>query len=77
MNLLGRLFNVTKGEIFVDDTPINKFKSKELRLAQAILYQDFVKYPTSVRRAPSGARSLAAFLLILRRRFGITSGSAM
>jgi len=49
VNLLGRLFDATKGEIFVDDIPIRKFKAEDLRLAQAILYQDFVKYPTSVR----------------------------
>ena len=56
VNLLGRLFDATDGEILVDDMPISKFKAKELRLAQAILYQDYVKYPTSVRKVRSMAR---------------------
>src|SRR6266852_1869691 len=33
VNLLGRLFDTTDGEILVDDMPISKFKAKELRLA--------------------------------------------
>ena len=56
VNLLGRLFDATDGEILVDDMPISKFKTKELRLAQAMLYQDFVKYPTSVSKVRSMAR---------------------
>ncbi|KAF8323978.1 P-loop containing nucleoside triphosphate hydrolase protein [Clavulina sp. PMI_390] len=48
VNLISRIYDATKGEILIDDTPITSFKTKSLRKAQTILYQDFVKYPTSI-----------------------------
>ncbi|KAF8323976.1 P-loop containing nucleoside triphosphate hydrolase protein [Clavulina sp. PMI_390] len=48
VNLISRAYDATKGEILIDDTPITSFTAKSLRKAQTILYQDFVKYPTSI-----------------------------
>ncbi|KAF8323977.1 P-loop containing nucleoside triphosphate hydrolase protein [Clavulina sp. PMI_390] len=50
VNLISRMYDTTKGEILIDDTPITSFKTRSLRKAQTILYQDFVKYPTSIGR---------------------------
>lgn len=49
VKLLSRLYDASQGEILIDDVPVSSFKAKELRKAQAILYQDFIKYPITVR----------------------------
>ncbi len=40
VNLLGRFFDPTSGQIFVDDTPINEFDLKDLRKNIALVTQD-------------------------------------
>ncbi|KAF8302588.1 P-loop containing nucleoside triphosphate hydrolase protein [Clavulina sp. PMI_390] len=48
VNLLGRLYDVTEGQIFVDDVPIQDWRGDDLRGAQAVLYQDFRPYHTTL-----------------------------
>ncbi|KAF8307960.1 P-loop containing nucleoside triphosphate hydrolase protein, partial [Clavulina sp. PMI_390] len=48
VNLLGRMYDVTEGEILVDDVPIREWKGDDLRRAQAVLYQNFYHYETTI-----------------------------
>lgn len=47
--LFSRLFDVTSGEIFIDDRPISSFQVQSLRNAQAVLRQKYQHFPFSLR----------------------------
>jgi ABC-type multidrug transport system fused ATPase/permease subunit len=49
VSLLSRLFDVTSGEIFIDDRPISSFQVQSLRNAQAVLRQTYQHFPFSLR----------------------------
>jgi ABC-type multidrug transport system fused ATPase/permease subunit len=49
VSLLSRLFDVTSGEIFIDDRPISSFQVQSLRNAQAVLRQKYQHFPFSLR----------------------------
>ncbi|KAF8324015.1 P-loop containing nucleoside triphosphate hydrolase protein, partial [Clavulina sp. PMI_390] len=48
VNLLGRMYEATEGEILVDDVPICDWKGDDLRRSQAILYQNYYHYWTTI-----------------------------
>ncbi|PVF98445.1 P-loop containing nucleoside triphosphate hydrolase protein [Serendipita vermifera] len=49
VSLLSRLFEVTSGEILIDDRPISEYDSSMLRDAQAILRQGYQHFPFSIK----------------------------
>jgi len=49
VSLLSRLFDVTSGEILIDDRPISSFQVQSLRNAQAVLRQKYQHFPFSLR----------------------------
>jgi len=48
INLLGRYYEINKGEIFIDDTNINELKLKELRKFMSIVLQDVFLFSDSI-----------------------------
>lgn len=48
INLLGRYYEINKGEIFIDDTNINELKLKELRKFMSIVLQDVFLFSGSI-----------------------------
>ncbi|KAG8888842.1 hypothetical protein FRB98_006628 [Tulasnella sp. 332] len=49
MKLLSRLYDVTDGEILIDDLPITEYKVNDLRAATAIMYQDYHHFDLSLQ----------------------------
>ncbi|KAA1475432.1 HlyB/MsbA family ABC transporter [Dentipellis sp. KUC8613] len=49
LKLVARLYDVTEGEILVDNKNIQLLKLEDLRRAMAILFQDYTHFPLSVR----------------------------
>jgi ABC-type multidrug transport system fused ATPase/permease subunit len=49
VSLLSRLFEVTSGEILIDDRPISVYDSSTIRDAQAILRQGYQHFPLSIK----------------------------
>ncbi|PVF98441.1 P-loop containing nucleoside triphosphate hydrolase protein [Serendipita vermifera] len=49
VSLLSHLFEVTSGEILIDDRPISEYDSTMLRDAQAILRQGYQHFPFSIK----------------------------
>lgn len=59
IKLLTRLYEVTGGEILIDDLPVKDYKLKDLRAASAIMYQDYHHFDLTVRN-PSSPFKLGA-----------------
>ncbi|KAG8882512.1 hypothetical protein FRB97_008138 [Tulasnella sp. 331] len=49
MMLLSRLYDVTGGEILIDDLPITEYKINDLRAATAIMHQDYHHFDLSLQ----------------------------
>ncbi|KAG9033038.1 hypothetical protein FRB95_000623 [Tulasnella sp. JGI-2019a] len=49
IKLLGRLYDVTDGEILIDGLPIKDYKIDDLRAATAIMYQDYHHFDLSLQ----------------------------
>jgi len=50
VNLLGRFFDPTEGQILIDQTPIQKFKLKDLRHHIALVTQDVFLFSDTIER---------------------------
>lgn len=50
LKLLTRMYDITDGNILIDDKPIQSYKLNELRDASAIMHQDYLHFKLSVRR---------------------------
>lgn len=48
LKLLTRTYDVTEGQILIDDKPIQDYKLNDLRDASAIMHQDYVHFKLSV-----------------------------
>ncbi|KAF8323991.1 P-loop containing nucleoside triphosphate hydrolase protein [Clavulina sp. PMI_390] len=48
VNLIGRMYDVTKGNILIDNVPIQDWRGDDLRRTQAVLYQNFHHYRTTL-----------------------------
>jgi subfamily B ATP-binding cassette protein MsbA len=48
VNLLGRYFDPSQGQIYIDDTPINEFSLKDLRKNIALVTQDVFLFKDSI-----------------------------
>ncbi|KAF9515917.1 hypothetical protein BS47DRAFT_1293213 [Hydnum rufescens UP504] len=49
VKLLNRLFDMSEGAILIDDLPIETYVAADVRRAQAVMSQEFVKYPLTIR----------------------------
>ncbi|KAG9016796.1 hypothetical protein FRB90_002129 [Tulasnella sp. 427] len=49
LKLLTRTYDITGGEILIDDEPIQSYKLDELRNASAIMHQDYLHFKFSIR----------------------------
>ncbi|KAG8892769.1 hypothetical protein FRC00_011570, partial [Tulasnella sp. 408] len=49
LKLLTRTYDITEGDILIDDKPIQSYKVKELRDASAIMHQDYLHFKFSIR----------------------------
>lgn len=78
LKLLTRTYDITEGDILIDDKPIQSYKVKELRDASAIMHQDYLHFKFSVSRSSplkQVRHSHTAFQLMIR--FEKTSALAM
>ncbi|KAG2042610.1 P-loop containing nucleoside triphosphate hydrolase protein [Suillus americanus] len=49
LKLISRIYDPTEGTILIDDRDIKTFKLSDLRAAMSILFQDYTRFPLSMR----------------------------
>ncbi|WPC43326.1 ABC transporter ATP-binding protein [Clostridium sp. JS66] len=49
VKVLTRLYDIEKGEILINNIPINKFSKKDFRKKLGTVFQDFIRYELTVR----------------------------
>ena len=48
IKLLSRLYDPTSGEIIINDRDVRSYRTKELRAAIAVGWQDYIHFPLTV-----------------------------
>ncbi|KAG8965439.1 hypothetical protein FRC03_000507 [Tulasnella sp. 419] len=48
VNLLSRFYDPSEGEILIDDKPLKSLRIRDVRAATAILYQQYIEFPTTL-----------------------------
>ena len=65
VKLLNRMFDATEGTMLLDDLPVGSYVAADVRRSQAIMGQDFVKYPLTVSHSENYLRPFLVDLMLL------------